>query len=315
MFTEQVQARVRRPASFGERGCVVPFKTRELFAARVRSDRRDGLVMLLRDFAGNGSTFVLPWRDVPVVTPITAYDRALHGAIGEAGASTPAAVRAALRHVPEDGGAEAAAEGADAKRIGEIHAALLVCLLRDLGFDLDLLQGAGRGGAAGERLRAVVSRAGAGPAELLRHTERLAQDLVLLGLPQSAGPMRRLHAEIAAFERHLRRRVGAATAEARPYYLSLVRAAGDTLDCAQAALATIDQALAGLARRAPRWAETQSLIRAELDRLGWVQDGWEQVLDRYAAFLGKGDQVFEARELATIAALAPLLPEEELRPR
>src|SRR6185437_5052546 len=88
--------RARRPGSFAERGAVVPFEAPALFAARVRADERRGLVMLLSNFAENGSVYVVPWGEAPRVLAVHGSDKALHGAIGEARASTPQAVRAVV---------------------------------------------------------------------------------------------------------------------------------------------------------------------------------------------------------------------------
>ena len=77
----------------------------------------------------------------------------------------------------------------------------------------------------------------------------------------------------------------------------------------------IDKAVAGLAVSPAGWAEERFGIRDGVDRLAWILDGWEPMLDRYAAYLERRDQVFHERELALVAALAPLLPADALPAR
>ncbi len=217
--------RVRRPVSFAERGAVVPFEAPALFAARVRADDRRGLVMLLSNFAENGSVYVVPWREAPRVLAVHGFDKLLHGAIDEARASTPQAVRAVVRQITGrvDG------EGEQALR-RDIQTRLLGCVLRDVGLDLALLGGGGHDARIAALLRMAASRIGPAAVDLLRRTEAVAGDLLPLGLPGTVGPMRQLHQDVVAFERHLRRCGETASAEARPYYQSMTVAAADAIE-------------------------------------------------------------------------------------
>ena len=75
------------------RGATLPFEAPALRMAQVCEDERDGLVAVLHDFANNGSTYIVPWTSLPLMASMTAHDVALHKAIGESKASTPAQVR------------------------------------------------------------------------------------------------------------------------------------------------------------------------------------------------------------------------------
>lgn len=299
--------RVRRPGSFAERGAVVPFEAPALFAARVRADERRGLVMLLSNFAENGSVYVVPWSEAPRVLAVHGSDKALHGAIDEAQASTPQAVRVVVRRVT--GRVD---EDAERTQVRDIQTRLLGTILRDLGVDLALLGGSGHDARIAALLRMAASRIGPAAVDLLRRTEALAGDLLPLGLPGTVGPMRQLQQDVISFERHLRRRGETASAEAKPYYHSMMRAAADAIGSSEAWLAVIDEAVAGLAVSAAGWTEERRRIRDGVDRLAWILDGWEPMLDRYAGYLERRDQVFHERELALVAALAPLLPADAL---
>jgi hypothetical protein len=48
------------------RGAVVPFEARALRMARVCHDERDGLIAILRDFANNGTAYIVPWSSLPL---------------------------------------------------------------------------------------------------------------------------------------------------------------------------------------------------------------------------------------------------------
>src|SRR6185312_2054613 len=175
-------------------------------------------------------------------------DKALHGAIGEARASTPQAVRSVVRRVTgrvdEDG---------ERALVRDIQTRLLGTILRDVGLDPALLGGNGHDARVAALLRMAASRIGPAAVDLLRRTETLAGDLLPLGLPGTVGPMRQLHQDVVSFERHLRRRGETASVEAKPYYRSMMRAAADAIGSAEAWLSVIDKAVAGLAVSPAGW--------------------------------------------------------------
>ena len=78
------------------RGAAVPFEAPALQMARVCDDERDGLIAILRDFANNGTAYIVPWTSLPLMASMTEHDMALHQAVGEARASTPTQVRAVV---------------------------------------------------------------------------------------------------------------------------------------------------------------------------------------------------------------------------
>ncbi len=301
-----------RPASFAERGCVVPFETPALFAARVRAERNE-LVVLMPNFSDSGSLYVVPWKDVPSVVPMRAFDCALHEAIGESDACSPWAVRAAVRRVAAKSGeaAQLLVEAETERRLlTEIQTALLTNFASQMAGDLV------REGAAdcvAGLLRRTAATAGTTANELFRRTECLAHELLPLGLTAAPGPLRRLHLELAAFARHLQRRTDAAPAETQQYLCKMMRAAIETLQSSAASLAAIDRSLVRVAAALWDWRDEQPGIRATIRRLAWLQDGWEQVLDRYAKYLEAQQQLgVRESELALISALTPLVPEDVL---
>ncbi len=309
---------------------MVPFESPALFAARVRADQRDGMVVLMRNFAANGSVYVLPWRNVPDCVPVTSFDRALHGAISETTATTPLAVRAAVRQVVAARERPGAQPGAglpgEARLLTEIHLTLLAEILqerrRPAAPDGTGPDGAGApNGTGAERLarllRDTAARTGRKASELFSTTECLARDLLPVGTPTAPGPLRRLQWELTTFVRDLQRRAEAAPVEARGYHQRMARAAVETLGCSTAWLRKLDGAITRmLTTVTDAGADQRRHLREGVDRLAWLQDGWEAVLDRYAKYVERQEGGVRESELALIAALVPLLPEDALaRPR
>ena len=63
------------------RGAAVPFEAPALRMARVCDDERDGLIAILRDFANNGTAYIVPWTSLPLIATMTEHDLALHQAV------------------------------------------------------------------------------------------------------------------------------------------------------------------------------------------------------------------------------------------
>src|SRR3954451_25338387 len=78
------------------RTAAVPFEAAALRMARVCEDERDGLVAVLRDFANSGTAYIVPWTSLPLMAAMTDHDLAVHEAVSETKASTPAQVRAVI---------------------------------------------------------------------------------------------------------------------------------------------------------------------------------------------------------------------------
>src|SRR5690348_6808165 len=130
--------RQRRP-----RGAAVPFEAPALRMARVCDDERDGLIAILRDFANNGTAYIVPWASLPLVASLTDHDMALHTAVREHRATTPAQVRAVISRLALAGalGPEAKAREGERARIeqsglADVELVLILHLLDSSGADL-----------------------------------------------------------------------------------------------------------------------------------------------------------------------------------
>jgi hypothetical protein len=116
--------------------------------ARVCSDERDGLIAILRDFANNGTAYIVPWSSLPLAVSMTEHDRALHKGVGEANACTPAQIRGVISRLalsgalgPDAKSRECARSDADPTRRSDIELLLILHLLDRCGADLSALAG------------------------------------------------------------------------------------------------------------------------------------------------------------------------------
>jgi hypothetical protein len=306
---------------FKARGACVPFETSALYASRVRADDRDGMSLLLRNFATSGSTYVLPWKSVPSTIAMSLRDRALHHEVGASRALTPRAVRAAVRVVAAAGlGGPEAQESAqasiaeDRQRAAELQAAVLVRALEACGFSrenvplgkLDL-------GTTPEALRTAAGVLHMPPAKLFTTTEMIAQELLPVGLrPQSgeteldsAGPLRRLMAQLGAFSHHLRERLDAAPPESRSQYERAAAAAAATIVHTDRAFERIDRELSNMHRILTRWPQRQAFLREELDQVYWLLDGWEPTIEHYTQKLTDWLTLSQDRTMSILSTLMP----------
>lgn len=330
-----------RAAAFADRGATVPFEAQALLGARVRQDARKRLEVLLANFAGNSATVVLPWAALPETIPLAVPDRALHAEIAAREAVTPGAIRAAAATVALSGAAGAAAleaargqAGRERARAADLHASLLPrviaagcgvtpgAAMRLLRGEPDVLRGA---------LQTAAARIGLRPGALFARTEALAGVLLPVGLgagPEAevaprqpgaqqgageaaAGPLRVLHEQLCMVRGHLLLRGGSAPPETRGYFARAAAAADATATLTTEAVAALDSALDDLPRMLAAWDDRLPLIAAEVERLEWLLDGWNQTLDHYARHIGDWLALSQQRTLDLLAALTPTLPAAE----
>jgi hypothetical protein len=300
------------PPAAAPRGASVPFEDPKLLGARVRPDRQHDLVALLHDFAGNGATYVVPWPIVPDTFALSGPDRALHGEIWRARAATPAAVQEAARNVAASGaaGAEAQAEEErrrqrEQERRTEILGRFVTRLFRDLGLSAEALEA-----TAGRRAQFAAACAvhGIQPEALVATLEDGATLVLPVGLaaafgPSLAGPRRVLAEELARFARHLSRRAEGATEQAAAY-ATLAAAAGKAAAETTLLLQRIDGILDALLPAIANWPTARDTLAASVDRLGWVLDGWEDVIAYHVGALDSAE-VGPGQRATVMATIAP----------
>lgn len=280
-------AQHRRPA------VIVPFETPDLLGTRVRDDENNQRLALLFDFAGNGSTFVLPWRELPRSFVLRPFDAALHALVNALPLVTPARLAAVVCDVRASGaGGEAARvaelerrarEESRAERIGLV---LTRHVLERMGLCAEAL-------SAGALHRPELEQAclayGMTPQRMGDDLHRLCGLIAPLGLPDSvmedtAGPLRTLAGQLIAFVSHCRYRAGrvgtpADAAFAYGFAAAIAEAAQGTAD---RIVGAVDANLADLPATLAGWDRRGRMLATAMRQLQWVLDGWDSVIALHA---------------------------------
>jgi hypothetical protein len=309
------------PATFEERGATVPFTTPALAHARIRRGWRDGLELMIGDFAESGGAYVVPFPALRDLITLTTHDVVLCEALTALRAIDPESVREAALSAARTGLAgEDAAAHARALLAGRREALTLLELLITLDVirevegaapvrlirDVKTPDGQARARAA---LGAIAGRMGLSPEGFDFRLSRLAAIMYPLGLKARSEPgrLRVLHDRLVRFEARIRdwgaERLGEAAAQA-----------GFAADVAVHALGVAGRALDPLDRMLERpfmllhnWIEQEPAIAGAASRLAWVLDGWESIVEAWSA---AGDQT---SVLARLVPVLPLLPRDEAR--
>lgn len=126
------------PATFEERGTVVPFTTPVISQARVRLDHRSRLEVLLPGFSDSRGIYVVNWDGLPQLVSMTVHDRMLHKEVKDANGTTPLDIRHAALKVAKSGigGQHLAASARKALKEAddEAHLANLMLLVQVVSF-------------------------------------------------------------------------------------------------------------------------------------------------------------------------------------
>ena len=312
------------PSSFEERGAAAPFTTPTLSSARVRLDDRPNLVLLTPGFSGTGSVYVLPWTAIPDLFTMTVHDRALYEQILKNKATTPSAIRREMLHVMASGlaGPEAKISArraleADMAYETEIKAVLLVSLLFSLDVDVADLVGLDFSksdviGQSKSKLAAAVRPLGVDPDTAYERVERLADELIFIGLPAFGNPgrLRVLLDQVEAFRRTMRQKYERATGEIAEFHRFAEETAAKTIALVRETLSLLDALLADLPEIVRHWDSRLPQIRKWSSRLSWLLDGWDYVLG-----FAKGMDNWSLEEfwtnIETLTRLLPMIPRGE----
>src|SRR5690242_18963785 len=100
------------PATFLERGVMVPFTSPQLSGARARPGERMPLELIIPNPSGGRGVYILPLDSVQDYCPLTINDRRLADAISKLRGVTPDAIRQVAREVAREGLAGRAAVAA-----------------------------------------------------------------------------------------------------------------------------------------------------------------------------------------------------------
>ena len=274
------------------RGATLPFEAPALRMAQVCDDERDGLVAVLHDFANNGSTYIVPWTSLPLMASMTAHDVALHKAIGESKASTPAQVRSVVSRLALSGalGPEAKARERERTRtdqpLAEVELILLLHLLDSCGADLATLM-ADPGHWHDTDAKAAVAAAAKAVALKRQHIyQRIAEFANLLapvGLTATDGAiqsgwLRVLHDEIEGFGQSVAATDQTDSPNVSEYLTAIAESARRTAQLSGIVLSMIDYAVLDIGGTIRRWNAELRILRQTIDRLSLMLDEWPSLM-------------------------------------
>ena len=305
------------------RGAVVPFEAPALKMARVCDDERDGLIAILRDFANNGTAYIVPWTSLPLMVSMTDHDIALHGAVAESNASTPEQVRTVVRALALSGAlgpdlqtreiASAQKEGAAA---ADTELILVLHLLDTCGADLQSLvhqPDRGRDDHAKAAITTAAAAMGVTRRVIYHRIAEFTKLLAPVGLPNGsgvsqAGWLRVLLGEIDGFSENLINR--SAPAEYSADLSAIADSARQTAGLAGAVFNILDYAVLDIVGTIRRWDTELPVLRQSIDRLSLMLDDWPALMTsvRDALRGGPGDV---SRQLHALRGVLPHLPDIE----
>lgn len=313
------------PASFEERGVVVPFTTPTLAFSRVRADRDERLEILIPGMSGTSGIYVIAWPSVRNVFRMTVHDRMLHEAIADAKATTPRAMRLCANQTAMTGLAGAdAIECSKAALEQEQNERLLTnfYLVNSVVDRLSETQAkltiAELSSADGQRkvrgiLDDIARGIGASSERVYRSLEVWSDLIAPLGLPVMPREcrLRRLMKRLEAFRMNADEWGRHSNADPDGMAFLAADVAKLTLDIGQPIVEQIDGFAADLAASLSAWKQTEVAIRERVDRLSWLLDGWEHVLTIWDGVL-ESPLWEQAAAMEEIVRLLPLVPKQEL---
>lgn len=310
----------RRP-----RGAVVPFETPALRMARVCNDEHDGMIAILRDFANNGSSYIVPWSSLPLMAPMSDHDKALHTAVGEVKAATPAQVRAVVHDLALSGalGEEAAARetrraSAECSAIADVELVLILHLLDSCGTDLAVLMINGarwRDADAKSAIAAAAAKVGVRRQELHRRIAEFTRLLVPLGLVAAggtvrAGWLRALQNEIECFGESIADLPPPPSSDARDSLTAILATSRRTAVLSGLVINMLDYAVLDIAGTIGRWGQERPVLNGAIERLSLMLDEWPALMKSVRDAL-RGPPDDGAKQLRILCSMLPRVPEPE----
>jgi hypothetical protein len=307
------------------RGAAVPFEAPALRMARVCDDERDGLIAILRDFANNGAAYIVPWTSLPLIASMTEHDLALHQAIHENKAATPAEVRAVVSTLALSGalGAEAKArEGerseAEKGRLADVELVLILHLLDSCGADLARLlvdPARWRDTQARSAIATVAKALGVKRQDIYRRIGEFARLLAPVGLVAtdgvpSTGWLRVLHDEIEGFGQRTAAAARSGSPEMGTHLAAIAAAAARTALLSGMVLGMLDYAVLDIGGTVRRWNSELPVLRQAIERLSLMLDEWPALM-KFAHDALRGPTNDVIAQLRVLRSMLPRLPDAD----
>lgn len=314
------------PATFEERGVVVPFTTPMLAFARARSDGNSGLEIIVPGLSGGSGVYIIGWSSVRAVFRMTVHDRAFHDMIETKKATTPREMRRCAHDVALTGlsgpdaidAAQAAIEQEENERLLTNYYLINSVVKRLAKSDVKLSVAELSSPEGQNKVRGIM----AGIATDLRvSSEQLYADLekwsdLIAPVGIAAMPhecrLRRLVSRLKAFRMNVT--TWGKRSNADPDGLSFLTAdvAALTLDIAESLLGEVDDHANDLKTALANWGTVGKEINTRMTRISWLLDGWDHVLSIWDAVL-EAPIHEQVDALEEIVRMLPLVPTKELK--
>lgn len=309
------------PATFAERGVLVPYTTPLLAGARARKQGRAGAEVLLPKPSGGSGLYVVPWESVTQLCRSTVHDRALNKQLGALTDITPGSVRQAARRVALGGlaGREAQIAGQAAVQLDQRTQALSSFLLllalqervRPQGLDL------ARFAAPDPELQAAAQRTviahaaqlGIPPEVLPLHLKQAGDAFSGVGVHGSSRRTRLLVLMdmVARLQEEMIEWTKAQPMGTGELGGMIAEVAAATLTCATITLRDARTMTQDVVALLQQWPANGGQLRRVAERPEWLLDGWEQICQLWQA---AENHAARGAALDEIAMLVPVLPKE-----
>jgi hypothetical protein len=304
------------PATFLERGVMVPFTTPQLNGARARPGERMPLELIIPNPSGGRGVYIVPLEGVQDFCALTINDRRLADAIAKLRGVTPDTIREAAREVAREGlagrGAVAAAKQAQTNdELAKIQANfdLLISLVlqterkgeepipveKSHPTDLEY-----RGRRAVAR---IAARLGCTQDRAAAALEQLAAVFQGVGVRNAARIPRELET-LTCLRRDVRK-FSENAADTKASEAQLVAVSADlTILLVTATLADARALVDDIKTLIRHWVSDPTPTMQLLARPDWLLDGWNRICALWSSATDPEDAVSE------MAALVPVIPRE-----
>ncbi|MBP0492948.1 hypothetical protein [Roseomonas indoligenes] len=314
-----------RPATFLERGVMVPFTTPMLLGSRVRPSGRRGLEIAVPSPAGVRGFYVLPLRGLPDICTPTLHDRLLVDLVERIPAVTPDAIIGATRQVAQEGfaGREAAAAASAAAKAQAnqrliTNYRLLLLLIRQTEVQGEHVLPPERDVPLSVQRRAerAVARlahdAGLSPSAVVTAMDGLTEAYLAVGF--RGDPTRaRYQGELVALAdmaEEVARWGELAVDPQQSGCASLIaRSARLTVEAGEILMERVLAATEDLRALLLRWTRDSEAVLRETARLAWLLDGWSVM----AGLWRSADRMGRAATVGEMAVMVPSMPREVTR--
>jgi hypothetical protein len=313
------------PATFEERGVAISFTTPKLNQARIRRNERQGLELLVPDFADSGATYVMPWGVLPEVVSMTLHDRELHKLITNKPGLTPWEMRRLQMEIGARGLAGPSAAMASRQALGEddrlrlaANFALIQKVFGFLGFETAGLKASSfltveTQTHVRRAFQALGKEISASPEQCYGAIAEQSASLAQIGVPgaDQPGRLRRIIQDMRSLVSSVDGWAAGAYSEHAGKANMIARVAEQTVMIADYDLDRLDRRIRDIARFVKNWQREAQEVRHLANRLYWLLDGWDHITAAWFTGIDKSE-IDTIDAMHDIERVLPRVPRKEV---